>query len=99
MTRLGSNGSESAADCNAKRTVYFDAAKRPSNWRENAMSPIIEFGAISALTAPHGRQTHGRPGRRKTTMLGQDQDDMIRAPQPDGPLETYINRDFYEEWQ
>lgn len=32
-------------------------------------------------------------------MLGQKQDDMIRAAQPDGPLDDYVNRDFYEEWQ
>jgi mannose-6-phosphate isomerase-like protein (cupin superfamily) len=35
----------------------------------------------------------------KEIMQGQTQDDMIRGEQPDGPLEDYINRDFYEEWQ
>src|SRR4051794_23478082 len=32
-------------------------------------------------------------------MQAQKQDGMIRAEQTDGPLEDYINRDFYEEWQ
>jgi mannose-6-phosphate isomerase-like protein (cupin superfamily) len=32
-------------------------------------------------------------------MLKQKQDDMIQAAPPDGPLENFINRDFYEEWQ
>jgi mannose-6-phosphate isomerase-like protein (cupin superfamily) len=32
-------------------------------------------------------------------MAEQQQDEMIRAAQPDGPLEDFILRDFYEEWQ
>jgi quercetin dioxygenase-like cupin family protein len=32
-------------------------------------------------------------------MAMQEQGDIIRAPQPDRPLEDFTHRDFYEEWQ